>query len=111
MLNEAIAIGKDVEEAKENARAALKAEITDDVNFEVLEMGSRGIFGIIGVKPAKVRAWMEIPDTEKPHRGDRPHGENKRNKNKRDNKREKFFQWVLVYYRETFFIVCNFVIM
>ena len=89
MLNEAIAIGKDVEEAKENARAALKAEITDDVNFEVLEMGSRGIFGIIGVKPAKVRAWIEIPDTEKPHRGgaDRPRNESKKSKNRRDKKK------------------------
>ena len=62
MIKEVIATGKDVVEAKENARAALGADPLADVNFEVLHFGSRGIFGIIGVKPAQVRAYIELPD-------------------------------------------------
>ena len=43
MIKEIIAQGKDVAEAKENARAALGVSEIDDVKFEVLHMGSRGI--------------------------------------------------------------------
>ncbi len=64
MIKEIIAQGKDVAEAKENARAALGVSELEDVKFEVLHMGSRGIFGIIGVKPAQVKAYIEIPDKE-----------------------------------------------
>ncbi len=62
MIIEVTASGKDIIEAKENARAALGAGPLDDVNFEVIHAGSRGIFGIIGVKPAQVRAFIERPD-------------------------------------------------
>ena len=58
MIKEVLATGKDVAEAKENARAALGASVLDDVKFEVIHMGSRGIFGIIGVKPAQVKAYI-----------------------------------------------------
>ena len=71
MLKEIIATGKDVAEAKENARAALGAGPLDDVNFEILHIGSRGIFGIIGVKPAQVKAYIEIPDAHE-KRSDTP---------------------------------------
>ena len=78
MIKEIIATGKDVIEAKENARAALGAGPLDDVNFEILHAGSRGIFGIIGVKPAQVRAYIELPDPEERHRrkSERPRREN-----------------------------------
>ncbi len=77
MIKEIIATGKDVVEAKENARAALGAGPLDDVNFEILHAGSKGIFGIIGVKPAQVRAYMELPDAEERHKrkSERPHRE------------------------------------
>ena len=68
MMKEVVATGKDVAEAKENARAALGAGPLDDVKFEVLYTGSRGIFGIIGVKPAQVRAYIELPDREETRR-------------------------------------------
>jgi len=68
MIKEIVASGKDVVEAKENARAALGAGPLDDVNFEIIHAGSRGIFGIIGVKPAQVRAYIELPDQKEPHR-------------------------------------------
>ena len=41
MIKEIIAQGKDVVEAKENARAALGAGPLDDVTFEILHAGSR----------------------------------------------------------------------
>ena len=93
MIKEIIATGKDVIEAKENARAALGAGPLDDVNFEILHAGSRGIFGIIGVKAAQVKAWMEIPDTaekhqkrtEKHHRDAKPEGERREGKKKSKN--------------------------
>ena len=70
MLKEIIASGKDVAEAKENARALLGAGELDDVQFEIIHAGSKGIFGIIGVKPAQVRAFIEMP--EKAERKPRP---------------------------------------
>lgn len=68
MLKEITAFGNDVAEAKENARAALSAGPLDDVTFEVLHAGSRGIFGIIGVKKAQVKASMNVPDRQEPKR-------------------------------------------
>ena len=79
MIKEITAQGKDIIEAKENARAALGAGPLDDVNFEILHAGSKGILGIIGVKPAKVRAYIELPDAEERHRrkSEKPRRENK----------------------------------
>ena len=88
MIKEITAVGKDILEAKENARAALGAGELDDVQFEVLDSGSKGIFGIIGVRPAKVRAFIELPDIhEKRQRNDRPKRENKQGE-KKTEKRE-----------------------
>ena len=91
MIKEIIATGKDVVEAKENARAALGAGPLDDVNFEILHAGSRGIFGIIGVKPAQVKAFMEISDPEERHRrkSEKPRRENKPEAEKRPEKKNK----------------------
>ena len=62
MIKEITATGKDLSLAKENAVAALGAGPNDDVNFEILDLGTKGIFGI-GARPAKVRAYIELPDT------------------------------------------------
>ena len=73
MIKEIIAMGKDVMEAKENAKIALGVGPLDDVNFEIIHAGSKGIFGIIGVKKAQVKAWIELPDVqEKKQRAPRP---------------------------------------
>jgi spoIIIJ-associated protein len=61
---EIIASGKDINEAKENARLALGAGELDDVTFEIIDLGSKGILFGIGAKPAKVKASMEIADPE-----------------------------------------------
>ena len=89
MIKEIIATGKDVVEAKENARAALGAGPLDDVNFEILHAGSKGIFGIIGVKPAQVKAFMEIPDAEERHRrkSEKPRRENAPKSNENQEKK------------------------
>jgi spoIIIJ-associated protein len=64
MIKEIVASGKTITEAQENARAALGVGPLDEVEvkFEIIHAGSKGIFGIIGVKPAQVKAYIEIPD-------------------------------------------------
>ncbi len=72
MLKEIIATGKDITIAKENARAALGAGPLDDVNFEIIDLGSKGFLGFMA-KPAKVKATIEIPDVHEPRqRKERP---------------------------------------
>ncbi len=73
MIKEVTATGKDLEAALANAKAALGASPLDDVKYDILELGSKGIFGIIGVKPTKIKAYIEIPDAEpvkRPRRGE-----------------------------------------
>lgn len=90
MIKEVTAVGKDIIDAKENARLALGAGELDDVQFEIIDSGSKGIFGIIGVRPAKVRAYIELPDVhEKRGRNDsqkRDRGEGKKTERHDDKK-------------------------
>ena len=95
MIKEVTAVGKDILEAKENARVALGAGELDDVQFEIVDAGSKGIFGIIGVRSAKVRAFIELPDTaekkprhERPRREKQPQQNNNNNEKKNAEKRE-----------------------
>ncbi len=83
MIKEIVASGKDVVEAKENARLALGAGPLDDVNFEIIHAGSKGIFGIIGVKPAQVRAYIEIPEENRGERRQKKHDKPKKNNKER----------------------------
>ena len=93
MIKEVTAVGKSISEAQENARAALGADVLDDVQFEILDAGSKGILGIIGVRPAKVRAYIETPDVEeKRRRHDKPHRDNRdgsKGEGKKKNRPEK----------------------
>ena len=50
--------GKTVEDALQAALDELKAN-TEDVEMEVLESPSKGIFGIFGAKPAKIRVTLK----------------------------------------------------
>ena len=89
MIKEITASGKDILEAKENARLALGAGELDDVQFEIIDAGSKGIFGIIGVRPAKVKAFIELPDVhEKRNRADRPKRESKGGEAKKTERRD-----------------------
>ena len=69
MIKEIIATGKDANEAYENAMIALGVSDITEMSVEIVDLGSRGIFGI-GARPTKVRAWIELPDTVAP----RQHG-------------------------------------
>ena len=89
MIKEIIATGKDVIEAKDNARAALGAGPLDDVQFEILHAGSKGIFGIIGVKPAQVRAYIELPDTKEKRHRERPAKEKREGAKDGEHRAEK----------------------
>ena len=89
MIKEIVASGKDVIEAKENARLALGAGPLDDVNFEIIHAGSKGIFGIIGVKPAQVRAYIEIPDANGEKRQKKHDKPKKNNKERREARPER----------------------
>ena len=90
MIKEVTAVGKDILEAKENARVALGAGELDDVQFEIVDARSKGIFGIIGVRPAKVRAFIELADTqEKRRRNDRSKKENKPEGKKNEKREDK----------------------
>ncbi len=80
MLREVEASGKTIEEAKENARAALGAGPLDDVSFEIVYLGTKGIFGI-GAKPARIKATIEVPDAPQPRRERQRREKNDRPKN------------------------------
>ena len=69
MRKEILATGKDVEVAVQNALDALGVSALEDISYEIVDLGSRGIFGI-GARPTKVRAWIDMPDTVAP----RQHG-------------------------------------
>ena len=84
MVKEVTAVGKDIFEAKENARAALNVSELEDVQFEVIDGGTKGILGLFA-RPAKVRAYIELPDAKEPHK--RP--DRQRKENKGDRKPER----------------------
>lgn len=62
MIREAIGYGESVNEARENAIAALGADIELDVQFEILETPKKKVLGLFGGSQAKVRAYIELPD-------------------------------------------------
>ncbi len=94
MVKEITAVGKDIIEAKDNARIALGAGELDDVQFEIIDGGTKGILGLFS-RPAKVRAFIEIPEPKEKrerHRHpkkDRPQGENKPEKKEAQPKQKK----------------------
>lgn len=50
--------GKTIEEAIEAAALDLGA-VREQIDFQVLEEPSKGLFGLIGGKPAKVKVWIK----------------------------------------------------
>lgn len=74
MTKEAIAQGATVEVAFANACRELGVETTE-AECEILEMPTKKTFGIFGGSPAKVRAYIEVPDpveSEKPEKSAKP---------------------------------------
>lgn len=62
MIHEATATGATVEEALQNARAALNAPALADVHTEIISMPTKKLLGLFGGSPAKARAYYETPD-------------------------------------------------
>ena len=96
MIKEITASGSSILEAKENARAALGVGELDEVQFEIIDGGTKGILGLFS-RPAKVKAFIELPDpVERRQKKDRkPDGQKAehrpegQNKSKRKNRPEK----------------------
>ena len=65
MIKEARGTGATIEEARENAIAALNAGDSDDIQFETITLPKKKILGLFGGTPAEVRVFIELPD-EKP---------------------------------------------
>ncbi|MBE6532199.1 MAG: KH domain-containing protein [Ruminococcaceae bacterium] len=83
MIKEITAVGKDIIEAKDNARIALGAGELDDVQFEIIDGGTKGILGLFA-RPAKVRAFIELPEPKEKKERNRQ----KKNKNQGERKPE-----------------------
>ncbi len=97
MIKEIKATGKDILEAKENARAALGVGELEDVKFEIIDGGTKGILGLFS-RPAMVRAYIELPDSPERRQKKERKPENKNSSepssersanNKRKNKPER----------------------
>ena len=63
MIREAIAKGDTVEQAFTSACQELGVDTTE-AEFEILEMPQKKTFGLFGGAPARVRAYIEVPDPE-----------------------------------------------
>lgn len=77
MLKEAIATGSTVDEAKESAVKELGLGVNniDEIQFEVIDVPRKKTLGLFGGCPAKVRAFIEIADSD---------AKNTKGKNKKD---------------------------
>ena len=86
MSQEIIVTGKDLDEAVKNARQLLTSDNPEaEIGYSIIETGSKGIFGIIGVKPAKIKAYIvgEEPTAEEAANAE-TNGEHRAN-NRRDH--------------------------
>ena len=54
--------GKSTEEAIENASRQLNLPV-EDLNIDIIEPGSAGIFGLVGIKKTKIRITLEKEDS------------------------------------------------
>ncbi len=89
MIKEAVATGATIEEAQQAATLMLDAPISAEIQFEILTMPEKKVFGIFGGKQAEVRAYYEAPDEEKPSKKPTEKKEKKPEKKKSAPKTEK----------------------
>ena len=94
ILKDITAAGKDVQEALANGKAALGVGELDEIKFEIIDGGTKGILGLFS-RPAKVRVYIEgdEPQEKKPRhdrqrsrRPDRGEGKSNHNNNHRKPK-------------------------
>lgn len=89
MIKEAVATGATIEEAQQAAVLMLDAPISAEIQFEILTMPEKKVFGIFGGKQAEVRAYYEAPDEERPSKKPTEKKEKKPEKKKTEPKTEK----------------------
>ena len=70
LIKEAIGTGATVEEAFENAKAALAAPEDVEIRQEILELPKKKTFGLFGGSPAKVKAFYEFEESPFVHAED-----------------------------------------
>ena len=87
MIKEAIGFGDTIEEALEQAKAALNARAEDDIQFDVISTPKKKVLGLFGGAKAEVKAYIELPD-EKPKKAPKKKKENK-DAQKADKKPQK----------------------
>lgn len=87
ITKEAIGIGTTVEQAKENALLSLAVVNDDDVQYEIIELPKAKILGLFGGAPAKVKAYIEMPDevVKQKTKSDKP----RKNRNDKTVKNDK----------------------
>ncbi len=89
-MKEAIALGTDVAEAKENALIQLgTAPDSVDVQFEIIELPRKKVLGLFGGCKAKVRAYYEIADDKPLKRVEKYERADKKPANKSKNQSQK----------------------
>ena len=86
IVKEITAAGKDVQEALANGKTALGVSELDDVKFEIIDGGTKGILGLFS-RPAKVRVYVEGPDL--PEKKVKPEREKRHGKGNRPERAEK----------------------
>ena len=64
ILKEITAAGKDVQEALANGKAALGVGELDEIKFEIIDGGTKGILGLFS-RPAKVRVYIQVTPASK----------------------------------------------
>ena len=58
MRKEIIASGKDLQAAINNAKEALGVDPLSDISYEIIDLGSKGIFGIIGANTVATKSYF-----------------------------------------------------
>lgn len=86
MIKEAVGFGDTIEEALEQAKAALNAKAEDDIQFDVISTPKKKVLGLFGGSKAEVKAYIELPD-EKPKKS--PKKKTKDTEVKADKKPQK----------------------
>ena len=72
MIKEAFGVAETIDEAKEAAIAELSAGDDADISYEIIDMPKKKVLGIFGGNMAKVRAYVELPDTAQKKKANRP---------------------------------------
>lgn len=75
MIKEAYGVGDTYEQAQQAAKAELNVGSDAEIQYEIIDMPRKKVFGMFGGSKAKVRAYVELPDevpAKKPEKPEAP---------------------------------------